>query len=465
VEEVPRLTNGIYILSNYNRKIGLPSLLVSQILISLILAVVSISTPGLDYFDPTLRIGVLVIYVFMVGDVSLMLVNFLWMGRVYSQVVSRLQERNLPYGSLRGIEAVREGMQRESMYMLLLLFFVAASLGMYVLAISGIFQLIYGAVGLALIAIGFSVVKREYAFSPEQMLALYEPDSYPLVTKGYASEVVENFIDPINYSYYHEFRHEAAKLMKQGVDPVDAIEKTYFLLYEQSQGSLPPEVVDSETQELFGSEENWKEFSSHPRFGFGKLRTILMKSRKAIPEFYGLLDRLYVYLYDDLPDFKGAKTYFDAEVTWETHLGKRCHIFALIHNNTSEPAKFVVRFSSPAFQPQKDEITVELPPLSFEMPREDKLPQYVPVGRDLVGLISEVMDNLQVIWFVVKPTEIGTRNIAVSLHSPSGVLLDGRTFTVDVHRDMTTISTRLISWSSVILGVVLPLLRTIGIIR
>jgi hypothetical protein len=62
-------------------------------------------------------------------------------------------------------------------------------------------------------------------------------------------------------------------------------------------------------------------------------------------------------------------------------------------------------------------------------------------------------------------TEVTYRNITVSLHSPSGVLLDGRTFTVDVHRDLTTISTRLISWSSVVLGVVLPLLRTIGIIR
>lgn len=462
------MASRIYALSNYNRKIGLPALLGSQVLISLILVTVSLTIPSLDRFDLILREGVLAIYIFMVCNVALMLANFLWMGRVYGEVVSRFRERNLPYGSLRGIEAVRQGMRSEIRYVLILLFFVAASLAMYALAVSGLFQLIYGAVGLALITTGFSVVKREYVFDPEQMLMMYQPDSYPLSTKGYTSEIVENFIDPINYSYYHEYRQEATKLLKEDVDPVDTFEKTYFLLYEQSQGSLPQDVVDSETQELFRDKAGWEAFSNHPRFGFTRLSTILTKSKKSIPEFYGLLDRLYVYLSDDLPGFKSAPTYFDAEVTWETHLRKMCHVFAFLHNNTSEPAKLVVKFSAPAFQPQKDEVTIELPPLNFTMPKENKLPQYVSVGEDLVGLIAEVMDNLQVVWFVVNPTEIGTKNVTVSLHTPGGVLVAGRTFTVDVHRDMATLSTRLISWMSVVGGLILPILtilRSIGIIK
>lgn len=415
----------LYSLSQYNRRIGLPSILGTSMLISLLIGL-SLYL-GFDITGTALNIVALALLLFMSVDALLMLANFLIMNYLFDRVLEDYSRRGLPYASLTGIEALKDSSARETRYSIILVVSALASLLMYLLGdISLQIMFIYTAVGLSFITLGFSVIKRKYVLDPDEMLKLYEPNVFPIVMK--IDVFLETFMDPLNRLRFDEYKRELAGYLKEGLAVGDALGKICFLLYQNLQGAIGRENLRRELSELVKNDEFVNKLESHQVFDFDRLKIILAKSKRLIPEFTRLLDRLFINTLDNLPDLKDSSVFIDAEASWEKRRGQLCKAFILLYNNQSDKAKtLTVNYSAPAFAPSSAEVVVTLPPRDFDLPSEDVLPVYSEGEKDVVGLASMIMDNVRIVWFSFEVKENGLKPVSVTVRDKdSGQTLFGR---------------------------------------
>jgi hypothetical protein len=326
----------------------------------------------------------------------------------------------------------------------------------------------YLSMGSALIIFGFSIIKREHVLDPDEMLKLYEPDTFPMVMT--TDILLETFIDPFNRLKFREYLVELSGYLKNGLAMGDALSKLTLMLFQNLYGALGVEDLRSEFSELFKEKQNIVKIEMHQTFGFDRLRVILEKTKKLIPEFTRLLDRLFVKILDDLPDLKNNDLYIDAEVSPEKTKGQigRCFVF-LYNNQASKSQTISVTYSSGSITPATAEITLTLPVRDFELPNVDSLPVYdmtkfdssQNIGEnDIVGLMSRLMENTRIVWFSFEVRENGIKPIVVTVKDKeTGQMLFGRTFLMEASNNLPELLLKALGVASVFIGVFLPIAR------
>jgi hypothetical protein len=457
----------LHILAVYNRRIGLPSILVASIIASTLLGIYTYFGVKL-YYEP---LGVLTIalLVIVLTDSFLILFNLIAMDYLFHNILKSYYRQGLPYASLVGIEAINDSSLKETRFALLLCASSTASLAMYFISSNSpeiIFA--YLSMGSALITFGFSIIKREHVLDPDEMLRLYEPDTFPSVMT--TDILLETFIDPFNRLRFREYLSELSSYTKDGLTVGDAVSKITLLLFQNLYGALNIDDLRSEVSELFKNKENLSKIELHSKFGFDRLRIILEKTRKLIPEFTRLIDRLFVEMLDDLPDIKNNNLYIDAEVSPEKTKGQigKCFVF-LYNNQTSKSQTLSVSYTSGSITPATAEVTLTLPVRDFELPATDSLPVYNRLQydstnssgeNDIVGLMSRFMENTRVIWFSFEIRENGIKPIFVTVKDKeTGQLLFGRTFLIEAANNIPELLLKTLGAVSVFIGVFLPIAR------
>lgn len=457
----------LHLLAIYNRRIGLPSILFASIFASTLLGIYTYFGVKL-YNEPlgTLTTGLQFI---VIADSFLILFNLLAMNYFFQSILKKYYRQGLPYASLVGIEAIYDSFLRETRFALLLCASSTASLVMYFIGSNSpeiIFA--YLSMGSALITFGFSIIKREHVLDPDEMLKLYEPDTFPLVMT--TDIFLETFIDPFNRLKFNEYLGELKGYLKDGLAIGDALSKITLLLFQNIYGALGVDDLRSEVSELFKGRENVEKIELHRTFGFDRLRIILEKTRRLVPEFTHLLDRLFVQMLDDLPELKDSTLYIDAEVSPEKTKGQigRCFVF-LYNNQTSKSQTLSVSYSSGSITPATMEFTLTLPVRDFELPNADYLPVYnktqldsttYTTENDIVGLMSRFMENTRIIWFSFEVRENGVKPVVVSVKDKdTGQTLFARTFLIEAANNLPELLLKALGVASVFIGVFLPIAR------
>jgi hypothetical protein len=443
----------LYILSWYNRSIGLASLLVASLTSSLCVGLLLLFQDGPFVFPLTIVVDLML--VFMVVDASLILLNFLIMYNHLGRILGDLRKKGLPYDSLIGVEAIRETLKREIRYADILLASSIFSLIMFLLGTLGIVMFIYLSLTSALITFGFTVIKRKSALDPEEMLRIYEPNIYPVVLGS--GTLLEAFIDPFHWLKFDDYKREVSTYLERGVSIGDALSKMTFLLYQAVQGAINENVVRKEVGELLKNEDYLSKLEEHEAFSFRTLEIVISKVRRFAPELTRLIDRLFLVSTDNLPDLKKSEIFIDAEASWRKRRGKMCNAFILLYNNQkSKSQQLSISYNAPSFSPSSGEVSITLPKRDFDLPSEDCLPICSETETDIVQLLSQIIGDTRFIWFSFETKETGGKPILISVKDKeTGTTLFGRTFVVDVHYDLSGLLTKVITTFSVTFGVIL----------
>jgi len=457
----------LHILAVYNRRIGLPSILFASIVASTLLGIYTYF--GVKLYNEPLGILTTALLFIVLGDSLLILFNLIAMNHLFQNILKNYYRQGLPYASLVGIEAINDSSLRETRFALLLCASSTVSLVMYFIGGNSpeiIFA--YLSMGAALITFGFSIIKREHVLDPDEMLRLYEPDIFPSVMT--TDIFLETFIDPFNRLKFREYLSELSGYLKDGLAVGDAVSKITLLIFQNLYGALKADDLRSEVSELFKNKENVAKIETHQTFGFDRLKIILEKTRKLVPEFTRLLDRLFVQMLDELPELKKNNLYIDAEVSPEKTKGQigRCFVF-LYNNQTSKSQTLSVSYTSGSITPATSEVTLTLPVRDFELPNVNSLPVYdrtqsdssnYVMESDIVGLMSRFMENTRVIWFTFEVRENGIKPVVITVRDKeTGQTLFGRTFLIEAANNLPELLLKTLGVVSVFIGVFLPIAR------
>jgi len=455
------------ILARYNRKVGLPSILVASIVASVVLGLYAYM--GVPIYGATLGLIVSLLLAFMFLDTLLMLANFLSMNFFFDRVLKEYCRKGLPYASLVGIEAIKDASKKETEYASILCASSTSSLVMYLFGnVSPEIIFTYLSMGSALITFGFSIIKREHVLDPDEMLRLYEPDVFPSVIT--TDVFLETFIHPFNRLRFQEYEEEISEYLKEELTTGDALSKLSLLLYQNLYGVIATEDVRKEVSELLKRKEYVTRLELHHTFGFDRLKVILGKAKRLVPELTQLLDRLFVKMLDDFAELKGSSVFIDAEVSLKKKRGQIGKGFVLLYNNLSDKNRALsISYTCGSVFPTTAEVAVTLSPRDFDLPFEDVLPVYSGTGQDVaesetehdvVGLMSRFMDNIRIVWFSFEIRENGVKPILVTVKDrDTGQTLFGETFLLEASYDLPGLVLKALGSISLFFGVLLPFAR------
>ena len=443
----------LHYLSQYSRKIGIPSILMSSLLVTVIVGVSLYLDPSAAVLQTALlNNSSLILLVFSVFNSIIILLNLRIMHNLFRKALQDFQVKGLPYGSLSGVQGLQEITKREIRYANILVISSLFSLILFLLR-AFVPYIIYASVGLAFITFGFSILKKEQVLDPDEILRLYKPSIFPSVVE--INNFFDTFIDPFSRIKFDEYKSELNHYIKSEYSLGDALGKIFLILYQNLKTSLSWESVIKELSELFQDNTRVDIFHHHPIFGFDRLKIIINKAESIIPEFFNLLNRLYMNLFDNLSEFRDEDIYISAECSWNESRGGLCNAFILAHNNdTKKTRNLTVSYQAPSFAPVSYEVDVILQPRDFDLPFDDRLPVYSDSGQDVVGVMSKVVDNMRVLWFSFEAKEVGNKPVIIKVKdNETGVTIFGNTFIVKTRYDLIGILVRVLSVLSVLGGI------------
>ncbi len=84
--------------------------------------------------------------------------------------------------------------------------------------------------GTAPVTFGFSILRREHVLDPDEMLRLYQPDTFPQVLS--TDTILETFIDPFNRLKFRDYLETVTKLIDEKLKIGDATSKITVLLLQ-----------------------------------------------------------------------------------------------------------------------------------------------------------------------------------------------------------------------------------------
>ncbi len=443
----------LHYLSQYSRKIGIPSILMSSLLVTIIVGVSLYFDPSATILEITiLNTLSLLLLVFSVLNSFIILSNLRIMNNLFRKALHDFQVKGLPYGSLSGVQGLQEITKREIRYANILIISSSFSLLLFLVR-AFVPYIIYASVGLAFITFGFSILKKEQVLDPDEILRLYKPSIFPSVME--INNFFDTFIDPFSRLRFDEYKSELNHYIKPEYSLGDALGKIFLILYQNLRTSLSWESVITELTELFQDVTRVDILNHHPIFGFDRLKIIINKAERIIPEFFNLLNRLYMNIFDNLPEFRDTDIYISAECSWNQSRGGICNAFILAHNNDiNKTRNLTVSYQAPSFAPESYEIDVSLQPRDFDLPFVDHLPLYSDSEQDVMGVMSKVVDNMRILWFSFEAKEVGNKPVIIKVKdNETGVTIFGKTFIVRTRYDLTGILVRILSVLSVLGGI------------
>ena len=448
-------------ISWYNKHVGFRSL--TWLTLPTAVALLALAFLGVDIREPTCFAPFLALWAWLVFNALMLLLNAHLMDNYFTRLLAEKRRRGLPIDAMTGISTLRELIRADKSYAGWLFIMALASLAMFIVGVAIIVVAAHVAVIGLYVIFGLATMgRREVLYSPEDVIRSYRPEVNPAVLEEPIYGFLETVLDPINRLKLDEYKAFLSERTRPGLNVGDVMGKAFFLLYQEAQGVIGREVVRAELSEVLAGPEQVEEVERSPVFGLDYLMGLVERGRKFVPTFFKLLDRLYITIYDNLPELRARDTYVDAEVIGSLRTGDECHVMVFLFNNTPEQRAVEVAFKAPGFSPDEGSVLVELPGRDFELPEEDKLPLHdpgAPDTGDVVGLLSRVLDNLRVVWFTITADSAGTKSVSIHVREFGGRTLFGVSRRVNVGYRLGDLFRKLVGAGGTAGGIAASLIR------
>ncbi len=461
----------------YVSRVGKILLFVLPILLLIVTILAFISV--LDFTLKIVFFVILGIYAFN----SIML--FLGASSTSSSLKLRLEverKRGRPIDSLDGFDLLFSSVKSvvNLLKIIALICFIALILFLIMLLL-GDMNLGFAAAGLALIGLGLAIIIRSLNLNIHDVNGLqdfYKPTTHQIFLDNFFGEVFSDHLDPVTFLKWDEYLAGINKILtpsfiqkikEQEEDELPitfAIESLLFLYYLKYQGVLTDEQFTRELAEIvnidsqdFDVEKGLLIENSSWYFSTADVFKIFAYIKKFNPGFFKIVDRLQLELADNIERISKDPIYMDSSAQEVVFLNAELNIMIFLYNNTPEDKKYSIKVVAPGFEPSELNLAIKVEGRGSFLIPEKPIPLISSEGTDIVGVLSNMIENGDSTWLTLEPRQTGEQTIQIFLMSSDGTIIEGKTRTIKVTKDMKTYLKKLTSIGSLLGGLAVPLAK------
>ncbi len=424
---------------------------------------------------------ILAIYLFN----SIML--FLGANSTESSLKMRLnfeRKRGRPIDSLDGFDLLANNVKRVTNLLKIIAFICLIALALFLVMLflgEGELResLRFAAAGFSLVGLGLALLIRSLNLNIHDVNGLqdfYKPTTHQIFLDNFFAEILSNHLDPVTYLKWDEYLAGINKILipafvqKIKEDEPDelpitfAIEKILFLYYLKFQDVLTEDQLIQELKEVinvdadtFDIDKGMKIEGESWYFSTADIDKIFNFIRNYNPGFFSIIDRLQLELADNIERISNDPIYMDSTAQEVVFLNSELNIFVFLYNNSPEAIKYTVKIVAPGFEPSKLKLDIEVEGRGTFLIPDKSIPLISSEGRDIVGVLSNMLENGDTTWLTLEPRATGEQTIQIFLLSEDGTIIEGKTRAVKVSKDMKSKLKKLSSIGSLLGGLAIPL--------
>ena len=471
-------------LTNYIVKVGKWLLFLFPLLLVIITVYAIILTLGIEetinFWQQDLNYQILtiiylvIIALYFINSVILLLGAF----KTNQSLSLRLdfeRRRGRPIDSLDGFNTLSNNVMGVVNLLKIIAIICITSVILFVIMLFiGELTLGYAAMSTALVGLGLALLIRSLNLNIHDVNGLqdfFKPTTHQIFLDNFFAEIFSNHLDPVTFLKWDEFvmgiseilnPNFVKKIESQEEDELPitfALEKILFLYYLKYQGVLSQdqliqefkEVIDTDAEQfdidkgLF-MEGDWY-FSSkdiYKLFDFIKVYN---------PGFFKIIDRLQLELADNITRLSKDTIYMDSSSQEVVYLNSELNIMVFLYNNDAQAKKYRLRIAAPGFQPSKTILNIKVEGRGKFIIPDHPIPLTSDDDIDITEVLSNMLENGDTVWVTLEPREKGEQTIQIFLETEDGTIIEGKTRTVKVTRNLKDHLKRLSSLGSFIGGI------------
>jgi translation elongation factor EF-1beta len=462
----------------YISKVGKPLLFTLPIILLIITLLAFFAVGALDFTLKVIYLIVIVIYAFN----SFMLL--LGASSTESSLKMRLKferKRGRPIDSLDGFDLLSSSVKRVTnlLKFISLICFTAIILFVVMLIID-ILDIGFAAAGFALIGLGLSILIRSLNLNIHDVNGLqdfYKPTTHSLFLDNFFAEIFSNHLDPVTFLKWDEYLAELNKILNpefiqkikaqeaEELPITFAIEKLLFLYYLKFQEVLTKDQILQELKEIINVDsinfdvEKGIFMEGAWYFSIKDIYKLFNYIKKYNPGFFNIIDRLQLELADNIERVSKDPIYMDSSAQEVVYLNSELNIMVFLYNNSPEDKRYTIKIVAPGFDPTEMVLDIKVEGRgTFTIPNKP-IPLISSEERDIAGVLSTMLENGDTIWLTLEPRETGEQTVQVFLLSSDGTIIEGKTRTVKVTKNMKDYLKKFSSIGSLLGGLAVPLAK------
>ncbi|MFX0040996.1 MAG: hypothetical protein ACFFCY_06695, partial [Promethearchaeota archaeon] len=305
----------------------------------------------------------------------------------------------------------------------------------------------------------------------------YKPTTHQIFLDNFFAEILSNHLDPVTFLKWDEYLAEISKLLTpefiqkvKETEPDElpitfAIEKLLFLYYLKFQEVLSENQLIQELKEIIDVNsvnfdiEKGVYMEGAWYFSMNDIYKIFKFIRKFNPGFFTIIDRLQLELADNIERISKDPIYLDSSAQEVVYLNSELNIFCFLYNNAPNDKKYIIKVNAPGFEPAKLKLDISVEGRGSFLIPNSTIPLISSEGRDIVGVLSAMIENGDTIWLTLEPRETGEQTIQIFLLSEDGTIIEGKTRVVKVSKNIKDYLKKFSSIGSLLGGLAVPLAK------
>ncbi|MFX1237165.1 MAG: hypothetical protein ACFFAS_02885 [Promethearchaeota archaeon] len=391
--------------------------------------------------------------------------------RLKGRPIDSLDGFDMLYGKVKGVTYMLDVIAAVCLTSIVLFF---------TMFLVGELDLGFAAAGFALFGLGLALLIRSLNLNIHDVNGLqdfYKPTTHQIFLDNFFSEILSNHLDPVSYLKWDEYLAglnqiltpafvQKVKSQEEEELPITfAMEKILFLNYLRYQEVIDDSILTQELKEVLDVDSETFDINKGLliegawHFSSKSIYKIFDYIKSYNPGFFKIIDRLQLELADNIERISKDPVYMDSCAQEVIFFNGELNIMVFLYNNSKEAKKYRIKINAPGFQPAKLTLDVKVEGRGgFDIPNT-QIPLVSSDSLDIVGVESVMLENGDTIWITLEPREKGEQNFQIFLESEDGVIIEGKTRSVQVALDMKSKLKMISSIGSIIGGLAVPLIR------
>ncbi len=390
--------------------------------------------------------------------------------------------RGRPIDSLDGFDLLFSSVKRVTSLLKIigLICLVALALFSVMIFVPGFLDIGYAAIGFALVGFGLALLIRSLNLNIHDVNGLqdfYKPTTHQIFLDNFFSEIFSNHLDPVTFLKWDEYLAGINKILtlsfiehvkekEEDELPITfAIESILFLYYLKFQGVLSDEQFTQELKEIIDVDSFDFDINRGLRiegawyFSTKDVYKLFDYIKAYNPGFFSIIDRLQLELADNIERLSNDPIYMDSSAQEYTYVNSELNVIIFLYNNAPESKKYKIKVVAPGFDPSEMILDIEVEGRgTFNIP--DKPIPLISSGEvDIAGVLSTMLENGDTTWLTLEPREVGEQTLQVFLMAEDGTIIEGKTKSVKVTKNIKDYLKKLTSLGSLVGGLAVPIAR------
>ncbi|MBD3211301.1 MAG: hypothetical protein GF311_01740 [Candidatus Lokiarchaeota archaeon] len=391
------------------------------------------------------------------------------------------RRRGKPIESLDGFKMLSNNVSRViNLLKIIAIICIISVILFLIMLLVGELTLGFAAMGTALIGLGLALLVRSLNLNIHDVNGLqdfFKPTTHEIFLDNFFAEIFANHLDPITFLKWDEFIMglddilnpdfiKSIENQEKGELPITfALERILFLYYLHYQDVLTEKQLEQEFREIITMEsdrfniEKGLFLEGDWYFSSKDIYKLFRFIEQYNPSFFKIIDRLQLELADNITRLSKDPIYMDSAAQEVVYLNSELNIMIFLYNNDPQPKKYRIRVAAPGFEPNAVILNIEVEGRgNFTIPNQP-IPLTSDIETDITEILSSMLENGDTTWITLEPREKGEQTIQIFLEKEDGTIIEGKTRTIKVTRNMKDYLKKFSSIGSLLGGLAVPLAR------